>query len=198
MCVVYNCRKGEYVIVLGGRTKAPKEDLNDMKWLCSIAAYVGHLISANWNESIANKTIGFLWKRQNRNEINVLLASTNRWRHKCWPKSVSIFGIMTNSQDGCRGKPFLISNWPVTQNVCGDSGPVCTRPSVFYIVSQRMWASLKSSSWSLRWSWGRRWLEAEKKVKECTAEAIKSTQKMTFFQRCQLKMTILSSMIRTL
>lgn len=117
----------------------------------------------------------------------MLLASTNRWRTKCWPKSISVFGTATSSQDGYRGKPFLISNWPITQHLCGDSGPDCTRPSVFYRVSQRMWASLKSSSWSLQWSWGRRWLEAEKKVKECTAEAIKSTQQIGVLSKVPTK-----------
>ena len=80
---------------------------------------------------------------------------------------------MTSSQDSHRGKLFLIFNWPITPPVCED----CTRWPVFSIVSQRMWASLKSSGRSLQWSWGRRGLEAEKKVPECTEEACKSAQK---------------------
>lgn len=47
------------------------------------------------------------------------------------------FGMMTSSQVGFRGKPFLISNWPITQHVClGLGGRLYKADSVLHSESK--------------------------------------------------------------
>lgn len=90
---------------------------------------------------------------------------------------------MTSSQDGYRDNPFLVSNWPITQHVCGDSGPDCTRPSVFYSESkdvrtseeQQMEPAVVTRKTMIR------------SRKECTAEAIKGTQKTDVLSKVPTK-----------
>lgn len=97
MVCVYNCRKREYVIVCSWRgKKAPKEDLSDVKWLCSIAVYVWFLPTEweysklNYRISLKNNKIGMkllcCWPPQTDDETNVdlnpLLFLAKRQIHK--------------------------------------------------------------------------------------------------------------------
>lgn len=157
-----------------------------MKWLFSIAFNLGvsHFCQLKWGRSKQNYSFS---PKKDETGMNLILS---------WPPQTDdetnadlnpfYFGMMTSSQVGFRGKR---SFFPIGQShgmYALDSGADRTRPTLFYTVSQRMWATLKSSSWRLQWPWARRpRLEADKKVEECTAEAIKS---LAFFQRCQLKL----------